>query len=69
MEEGIFCTHSRTSLADHGYMFASDVYRPHYRHIKMERLSNLKKKKKKRGPLEVILLRAHKKEGKVSSEH
>ena len=48
MEEGIFCTHSRTSLADHGYMFASDVYRPHYRHIKMERLSNLKKKKKKK---------------------
>lgn len=68
MEEGIFCTHSRTSLADRGYMFASDVYIPHYQCIKMKRLSNLKKKNK-RGPLEVILLRAHKKEGKVSSEH
>ena len=47
MEEGIFCTHSRTSLVDHGYMFASDVYRPHYQCIKMKRLSNVKKKKKK----------------------
>ena len=49
MEEGIFCTHSRTSLADRGYMFASDVYIPHYQCIKMKRLSNLKKNKIKEG--------------------
>lgn len=45
MEEG---THSRTSLADPGYVFASDVYRPHSQCIKMKRVSNfffLKKRK------------------------
>ena len=62
MEEG---THSRTSLPDRGYVMESDVYIPHS-HCNLHEEGI---KHKKGGPLEVILLRAYKKEGKESREH